>query len=528
VTALFCRVVARQSILFENQSQNVRLLSFFESVTRGPHNEYDFHYRFGHHHILKIEAMSIRPKSVTLLVLSILFTGCGDKSEDTGATTDADAETHTDTDLYAFNSRFVDGASSVSYSGQVLRQVLIVEMKAHIDGLTSRIDNGWHPAPGDVTDELLFYFDFDSDVGGEVELSAMADNALQTYFNDISSGQNLVSKIAGNDSTTDHKDWSTEFSGWPEDGVTTPESLVRHWIEQIDEAAVARSEGEPPTGSVFLSADGVDRRQLIQKFLTGAITFSQGADDYLDDDVEGKGLLSDNTGAAGEGKPYSDLEHAWDEGFGYFGANQSFGLMTPTEINAEGVQDINDDGMFDLTSEVVFGSSMNAAKRELASINQITFVADAWTGFREGRALINSADGALSGPQLEELKGHRDMALTAWEGAVAATVIHYINAMVSNTHAYGTDAYSLGGIAKHWGAAKGFALWFQFNPRSPLTSGEFSDLHSALGQTPVLPSAGTAAVDTWVVDLLNARDNLGTAFGFDPQNVGDDDGENGW
>jgi hypothetical protein len=184
--------------------------------------------------------------------------------------------------------------------------------------------------------------------------------------------------------------------------------------------------------------------------------------------------------------------------------------------------------MLDLTSEVVFGASMNAAKRDLGSISQTAFVADAWDGFREGRALINSTAGALNESQLEELQSHRDMAIAAWEDAVAATVIHYINALVSDTNAYETDAYSLGGVAKHWSEAKGFALWFQFNPRSPLTSGEFADLHSALGLAPVLPSAGAAAVDAWVIDLLNARDNLGTAFGFDPQNFGDDDGENGW
>ena len=54
-----------------------------------------------------------------------------------------------------------------------------------------------------------------------------------------------------------------------------------------------------------------------KKFLLGAVAFSQGADDYLDDDVAGKGLLVFGYIPA-EGKKYSALEHAWDEGFGYF------------------------------------------------------------------------------------------------------------------------------------------------------------------------------------------------------------------
>ena len=70
----------------------------------------------------------------------------------------------------------------------------------------------------------------------------------------------------------------------------------------------------------------------------GAVGFSQGADDYLDDDTEGKGLLADHT-AADEGKPYTALEHAWDEGFGYFGGARNYLLYTDEEIAGEGGRD---------------------------------------------------------------------------------------------------------------------------------------------------------------------------------------------
>jgi hypothetical protein len=471
-----------------------------------------------------IENVYPKPLSRSFLVLSTLIFGCVEKANDSGMSVDPD--TDADTVTYDFASRFNDGESSVDYAGQTLRQVLITEMKSHIGGLTARIDDGWYPAPGDVSDEILFYIEFDSEVGGDVALNTTPDNATQTTFNTIASGQNLLAKVAGNDTVTDHKDWSTDFVGW--DDPTTPEALIRMWVDQIDQAAVARSQGEALTDAVYLSADGVDRQQLLQKFLTGAITFSQGVDDYLDDDIDGKGLLSDNTEAAGAGKPYSDLEHAWDEGFGYFGANQSYGLMTPAEIHAEGGQDINGDSMLDLTSEVVFGTARNAAKRDVDAVAQTQFVTDAWTGFHQGRTLIAEADSGLNSQQMDTLRGLRGLAVSAWEAAIAATVIHCINEIIVDVSAYDTEAYSLNDVAKHWSEAKGFALSFQFNPNSPLIADDFVDLHLALGRAPVLAEAGDTATTAWVNDLIDARNLLGIAFGFNMANLGDDNGENGW
>ena len=40
-----------------------------------------------------------------------------------------------------------------------------------------------------------------------------------------------------------------------------------------------------PIASVTVTETGLDLRQLIQKFLLMAVPFSQGTDDYLDDDV---------------------------------------------------------------------------------------------------------------------------------------------------------------------------------------------------------------------------------------------------
>ncbi len=481
----------------------------------------------------------------------LLLTACGGADNDTAAVTSTSTSaTGTTTtggtsgsgagstlqDGYDFPSAFADG-SSVSYTGQIFRQLLIDDMKTHLDGLTERLSNGEvYPVSGDIEDELGFYFEFDSDTSGSVQHGqSWSSPALQSTYDEISSGKNLVDKLAGNDETGQHADWSTEFAGWQAPGVTTPESLVREWFAQIDSQAVDWSSGtyplDPdgaPVDRVTLTADGLDLAQLLEKFLRGAVSFSQASDDYLDDDTDGKGLLSDHT-APDEGKPYTALEHAWDEGWGYFGAARTYRDWSDDQIADDRAVDANGDGVIDLTSEVCWGHSVNAAKRDRGSQTGMDLTADAWDAFHDGRVLLSETAGAaLTDAELIELQGHRDVALAAWEAAVAATIVHYINDVLADMDTFGTDAYAFGDHAKHWSELKGFALGLQFNPRSPVDDAAFVELHAYLGMAPVLPSASPVEIDAYRAALLDARDLIGDAYGFDAADLGDDDGQGGW
>ena len=99
--------------------------------------------------------------------------------------------------------------------------------------------------------------------------------------------------------------------------------------------------------------------------------------------------------------------------------------------------------------------------------------------------------------------------------AVAATVIHYINDVLADMAATSESegTFSLEDYAKHWGEAKGFGLWFQFNPHSPLIDEEFAQLHELLGQSgpgwDATGSADTPEAMTFMNDLVAAlRDPL--------------------
>ncbi len=424
--------------------------------------------------------------------------------------------------LYGFASRY-GGDDSVSYSGQVARQVLISDLASAIGGLTGRIDRGDLVVgeSGSVAPQLDFYFSFDSDsYGDEPILLAAGLPTIQGTYAEISSGKDLVGKLAGNDSVTDHKDFTIEFVGWP--GVESPEALVRGWFAELDANAIAHADGVQrlgPDGSVLpvhVTDDGRNLEELTQKFLTGAVSFSQGADDYLDDATKGKGILSPNT--RDEEGEFTALEHAWDEGFGYFGPARDYLDYGDDLIAKTGYRDTDGDGSIDLTREFNFGASTNAAKRDLGAVSGLDLTAQAYGAFWRGRAIIAAApEGeSLDAATLDLLKVQRDLAVDAWEKAISATVVHYINETIEATETMGSDDYVFASHSEAWSEMKGFSLAFQFNPRSPVSDADFETLQELIGTAPVLDAAGA---DDYIAGLQQARAMLAEAYKFDDADV---------
>lgn len=146
-----------------------------------------------------------------------------------------------------------------------------------------------------------------------------------------------------------------------------------------------------------------------------------------------------------------------------------------------------------------------------------------------GRALISGAGGALTEAQLGELRGYRDAAIDNWENALAATAVHYINEVLSDMAAFGSEAYKFEDHAKHWSELKGFALVLQFNTKqSPWNPDDFEELHAHLGDAPVLPNAESAQITAYKERLLAARALLQATYGFESANMGDEHGVGGW
>ncbi|MBW2463766.1 MAG: DUF4856 domain-containing protein [Deltaproteobacteria bacterium] len=443
---------------------------------------------------------------------------------------------------YSFESRFTPGAESVSHGGQTTRQILLTDLASEMVRLAEGVRDGTiDPTDVDEEGEVVarlnaFYRSGSSDLGTRPlpNLVENGDATCEMTFEDLGSA-NLMAKTAGEDTVTDHKDWTTEFVGWSDSSVVagapigSPVALVDAFFvtfeNQVRACALAVEDcpatpaGEPLP--LYVTPDGLDLAQLVQKHLLGAVHFSQGTDDYLDDDVDGKGLLTDNVTPHEDGAASTTLEHAWDEAFGYFGAAADYDDYTDDEIRAaggrpeyaSGYHDTNGDLCIDVFAEYNWSASVNAAKRDAGSTTMTDLTAEVFGAFVAGRTVITEAGGVLDESQNVTLRTHRDAVATAWEEALGATVIHYINDVRADLGTCGGDDYSFADHAKHWSELKGFALSFQYNPRSPWNAGsDFAALHVAIGDSPVLCDGDTTAHDA---ALLAARDSVRDAYGFD-------------
>lgn len=428
-------------------------------------------------------------------------------------------------------------ADSISYSGQVARHLLINELNNYINsGLQADLDAGELTTEAEVLAKLISYYDGDWEVevaDRAITTSTLVDPVQSTLREVSSSSKNLNGKIAGNDATGQHKDWSADFVAFGAKGSQSPEQLIRALLAEIAANAgqqIAGNVRQDDMGNditkVYLAADGRDLKQLVQKILLGSVAFSQGADDYLDDDTENKGLLTDHSQVV-EGKTYTNLEHQYDEGFGYFGAARDYLAYTDDEIakkggrdDYQGMHDTNSDAMIDFNSEFNWGHSQNAAKRDRGTASGAAptdLTNDAMVAFIAGRKLLADTAGTpLTPAQMLELQGFRDTALMAWEKSIAATAVHYVNDTLGDYENFGTDSFDYGDLAKHWSELKGFVVSLQFNRRSPLTDEQHEQVNTLIKDAPVLTAD---AVEAYRADLISARDILRDAYGFNAENA---------
>ena len=422
--------------------------------------------------------------------------------------------------------------SSVSYTGQTFRQVLNDDLKAYIGDLTM---GGSSATKDQVTEALNSYYNYSSDnsstapgvikgtsahgVTAKDKDGNTASLEQGTTYDDIqSSGKNLQSKIAGKDNGLRN----SKLLGWA--GVESPDALVATWFDAVAANATGGSAFDAKNGDLdvqnvtaaYVTAEGLNYRQLIQKFIHGAVSFSQAAGDYLSTDLGGTKGLNGGNDAVEEGKEYTALEHHWDEGFGYFGAARDYNSYTDAQIKAGASLDTDSSGKMDILSEKNFGLSVNAAKRDVGAKDGKTDLSKKiMDGFLQGRHLISTKPEGYK----EMLPNIAIVLVDSWEKTIAATVVHYINDVLKDMEAYGTADYKFTDHAKHWGELKGFALAFQFNPNSPMTIDGFKKFHELVGDKPVLGSAAAEDVTAYKSSLKKARKLLQDVYEFSADNA---------
>ena len=92
---------------------------------------------------------------------------------------------------YVFDSRFVEGESSVAYSGQTVRNLLLQDLKVLIDSLAK---DGAQPI---AVQDMLDLYAYDDALNLQSLSTAGALPVLESRYSSISTGKSLVGKISG-------------------------------------------------------------------------------------------------------------------------------------------------------------------------------------------------------------------------------------------------------------------------------------------------------------------------------------------
>ena len=418
------------------------------------------------------------------IVVSLFLYACGSDDVEPDPTDETKIEVP---QAYVFDSRFVEGESSVSYSGQVVRNLLLQDLKATTDSV------GKDGAKSVTVDDLLQFYAYDDALNLKTLTTTGSISALESHYSALSTGKNLVGKISGD----------------PVIGYNrTADDLVREWFKQI--ADNSQDSNKLGTAMAYTTDDGVDMSQMVNKVLIGAVPYYQATGVYLN------GLLERDNSEARDGEdPYTAMEHAWDEAFGYFGAARDYARYSDDQL-AGSVDDFtfdsDSDGSIDFKSEYNFGLSRNAGKRDKGGTG-VDFTKDIFDAFLAGRTAITNQG------SVEEISAHRQAAAEGMEKVIAATVVHYINDTLSDMSQLGTADENRANLNKHWAEMKGYTVALQYNPFKLISDGQLRELHGIMGEAPKYDAPGSSAYNTQVANYERAKVVLQTAYGFSSANM---------
>jgi len=419
-------------------------------------------------------------KLLYFLSFMLMFSiGCEDEE---AADNDTDTMTMETPTEFVFESRFDEhaGESSVSYSGQVVRNLLVNDIKSLIasnvgGGNTATINS----MMANDDPNLAIY-------------TGASLNTVQTKYHDISTSQ-LNDRLAAVTTYTD-----------PGYGANA-QDMITGWV--------AESEG------YSVRPGGLDLGQMTQKVMWGAIAYWQGTSKYMSKIPNDDNTMSD------DGDPYTAMEHHWDESFGYFGAARDYntGYSDDTDRKTDPYNDSNGDGLIDFKTEYNMGWAVTAAKRDLVDGVSVDydFTKTIFDAYLEGRTLIyNQAP-------LDEILVQRDIILNTWEKVVAAVSIHYINDTMSDLEALiaagdanlawdnlpeSGDGYKYN---IHWAEMRAYAHGLIYNDFKLISDADIATVFGYMGTAPAYNDGSDfSAMQTLHDNLALAKPILQAAYGF--------------
>ncbi len=350
-----------------------------------------------------------------LLFTSIIFMISCSKDEDT-------------TPEYEIPSTY--SFDNVSYTGQTQRLSMMTELKRYMG--TSISENG-------VLDATRLKAMFANDV---------TKAQFEGTYEDSKQIKSKTFEIVQND-------FELLFDELAEVSQSTTEGLegVSGRISSLDGAK-----------TYLVGADGLDHAQVIEKGLMGACFYYQATAVYFGAD---KMNVDNEIVEAGEG---TEMEHHWDEAFGYFGVEKNF----PSSLD-----------------NLLFWGNYSNKRNEILGSNQKMIDA-----LLKGRAAISNKD----------LDARNEAITTArkeWELIAVGSALHYLNSGINNFDDMSLRSHGLS-------EAIGFVFSLQFNPDKKITNSEVGEILTMIAGDDDF--ANMNLYNTTVERLQQAKDKLANDY----------------
>ncbi len=254
---------------------------------------------------------------------------------------------------------------------------------------------------------------------------------------------------------------------------------VEVWMDALASASSSTTPGSNGIAGIVTSGDGAKKYlfdangmepvQMIEKGLMGSCFYYNGTSVYLSltkMDVDNETLV--------EGKDYTEMQHHWDESFGYLGA--------PTDLSNGNINEY--DGLR------FWGKYM--AKAYDGGLNTVDNIMEAYIA---GRTAINNEDYDRRDEEIGNIQKE-------WELVLATTALHYLNNSISD---FADDAKRNHQLSESYAFIKGL----KYNGSKNISTADIDA---------VLASLGTNFYDITVSDIANAKSLLATALNLNGDN----------
>lgn len=304
--------------------------------------------------------MKLKFTQAGIFFMVAIFSGCGD--DDTAGNTKLEVPSS-----YVFER---DGSSTVDYSGQADRLNMLSEMKAYINK---------------------------GDKGELVEAARLADMFANTNSPFADGDLNSSTK------KLEDKTFASEVQK-VKDLFTAAQQASENVVANgtvASEGVAGRLQRGTTTNFILVNEKGWEFTQFVEKGLMGSTFYNQIFNAYLTDGKIGDGV--ENV-ALVDGKNYTEMEHHWDEAFGYFGVPVDFPAGDPV------LED----------SERRFWANYTNSVDALLGTNSLLMDA-----YLKGRTAIVNKEYEIKNEQREAIyAGHELVAV--------AVAVHYINEAIGN------------------------------------------------------------------------------------------------